>query len=79
MNCAALVAINRNMACRGALSARRRHQRVTSGTGHCSIVLTKQHRIATPASKEPYMPLDLFTTIHDGNFRRHSSMNVTIK
>ena len=24
-------------------------------------------------------PLNLFTTIHDGNFRRHSSMNVTIK
>ena len=23
--------------------------------------------------------LNLFTTIHDGNFRRHSSMNVTIK
>ena len=22
---------------------------------------------------------NLFTTIHDGNFRRHSSMNVTIK
>ena len=25
------------------------------------------------------MSLNLFTTIHDGNFRRHSSMNVTIK
>ena len=24
-------------------------------------------------------PFNLFTTIHDGNFRRHSSMNVTIK
>ena len=23
--------------------------------------------------------VNLFTTIHDGNFRRHSSMNVTIK
>ena len=23
--------------------------------------------------------INLFTTIHDGNFRRHSSMNVTIK
>ena len=23
--------------------------------------------------------LNLFTTIHDGNFRRHSSVNVTIK
>ena len=25
------------------------------------------------------LPVNLFTTIHDGNFRRHSSMNVTIK
>ena len=25
------------------------------------------------------LKLNLFTTIHDGNFRRHSSMNVTIK
>ena len=23
--------------------------------------------------------VNLFTTMHDGNFRRHSSMNVTIK
>ena len=23
--------------------------------------------------------INLFTTIHDGNFRRHSSMNATIK
>ena len=26
-----------------------------------------------------YYHFNLFTTIHDGNFRRHSSMNVTIK
>ena len=26
-----------------------------------------------------YLFVNLFTTIHDGNFRRHSSMNVTIK
>ena len=26
-----------------------------------------------------YYIINLFTTIHDGNFRRHSSMNVTIK
>ena len=25
------------------------------------------------------IPLNLFTNIHDGNFRRHLSMNVTIK
>ena len=34
-------------------------------------------------SKDPFDPeasiFNLFTTIHDGNFRRHSSMNVTIK
>ena len=35
-------------------------------------------------SKENYrniyeISINLFTTIHDGNFRRHSSMNVTIK
>ena len=28
--------------------------------------------------RTPYS-LNIFTTIHDGNFRRHSSMNVTIK
>ena len=27
----------------------------------------------------PLSRFNLFTTIHDGNFRRHSSMNVTIK
>ena len=27
----------------------------------------------------PSEVFNLFTTIHDGNFRRHSSMNVTIK
>ena len=26
-----------------------------------------------------YFCFNLFTTIHDGNFRRHLSMNVTIK
>ena len=30
-------------------------------------------------AKHDYSRLNLFTTIHDGNFRRHSSMNVTIK
>ena len=30
--------------------------------------------------KTPFdLALNLFTTMHDGNFRRHSSMNVTIK
>ena len=30
-------------------------------------------------SRSTGMYVNLFTTIHDGNFRRHSSMNVTIK
>ena len=34
---------------------------------------------ASPASSQRYIFINLFTTIHDGNFRRHSSMNVTIK
>ena len=29
--------------------------------------------------KTHFMLINLFTTIHDGNFRRHSSINVTIK
>ena len=35
--------------------------------------------VALSPSKSRLTPLNLFTTIHDGNFRRHSSMNVTIK
>ena len=35
--------------------------------------------IALRNKDEDQYDINLFTTIHDGNFRRHSSMNVTIK
>ena len=41
----------------------------------CSCVLLCVNR----DNVETLNMLNLFTTIHDGNFRRHSSMNVTIK
>ena len=42
---------------------------------HAGLMLP--HRLRRWPSIKP--AFNLFTTIHDGNFRRHSSMNVTIK
>ena len=38
-----------------------------------------KHVKSIPLYSETLLGINLFTTIHDGNFRRHSSMNVTIK
>ena len=37
------------------------------------------HKFVSRPDKIRVKHVNLFTTIHDGNFRRHSSMNVTIK
>ena len=42
-----------------------------------TLFLTGSVRWALQCNHIAY--INLFTTIHDGNFRRHSSMNVTIK
>ena len=47
--------------------------RHNSGSG---VSVNNKHHSKISISVET---LNLFTTIHDGNFRRHSSMNVTIK
>ena len=41
-------------------------------------MITKMCYVKTKHAKR-HCFINLFTTIHDGNFRRHSSMNVTIK
>ena len=49
-------------------------KRVIKGHKGCTWTCTR-----TLLHNSHQYTINLFTTIHDGNFRRHSSMNVTIK
>ena len=47
--------------------------------GGKTISLDKKDQRGVRGIRHVLRFVNLFTTIHDGNFRRHSSMNVTIK
>ena len=57
--------------------------RMLYGHSHCSLLFFYCFQSGLSNRKTSGLDLpciiNLFTTIHDGNFRRHSSMNVTIK
>ena len=57
---------------------RRRRSRVKS-TNSCDTVNWYAKTTQAKFNIYVFFYINLFTTIHDGNFRRHSSMNVTIK